>query len=274
MRRRMTVAVVFLMVLLMAALGLGLWLRGGTENSRDAVPPAAPSVPVPPPAPKPRPAEAPIPAEILDGRILPSQSTHLVRLPDALANKATFVHRDALEDLNALMAAAQRDNIPLKVVSGFRSYWHQKNIWDKKWQQYAREIPDETARVEKLTQFSAVPGVSRHHWGTDVDFNSVETAYWHSAEGQKVWQWLRQNAHRYGFCQVYDGRAQGQRSGGHEDEAWHWSHLPSAEPLHRQRSARLHEALYPDLAGHAVLQQKPELVRPFVDSLAPECVPR
>ena len=31
-----------------------------------------------------------------------------------------------------------------------------------------------------------MPGTSRHHWGTDIDFNSVDPAYFKTATGIKV----------------------------------------------------------------------------------------
>ncbi len=262
-RRRVCLLVLVLAVVLPAA-GLAAYCL----FRADPPPPEPPVVPAPRPAPAP--PEPPVAAEILDGRVLPAQSPHLTRLPDEFANKPTFVHRDAVEDLLALIRAAKADGITLTVVSGFRSYWHQQSIWNKKWQNVG-DAPDDAARLALVLRFSAVPALSRHHWGTDVDFNSVDDAYWQGAEGRAVSAWLRANARRYGFCQVYDGRAQGRRAGGHEDEAWHWSHLPSAAPLHRQRSARLDEARYPDLHGSDILQGQGAMLRPFVDSLAPEC---
>ncbi len=87
-------------------------------------------------------------------------------------------------------------------------------------------------RLDIILRFSAVPGASRHHWGTDVDFNSVANADWAppsggSATGGRFFalgQWLQANAGRVGFVQSY---AAG-RTGGHADEPWHWSYAPIA----------------------------------------------
>ncbi|MFM9004881.1 MAG: D-alanyl-D-alanine carboxypeptidase family protein [Flavobacteriales bacterium] len=43
-------------------------------------------------------------------------------------------------------------------------------------------------------KFSSMPGTSRHHWGTDIDLNSVEPSYFLSGKGLLIYQWL--SAHR------------------------------------------------------------------------------
>jgi zinc D-Ala-D-Ala carboxypeptidase len=70
-----------------------------------------------------------------------------------------------------------------------------------------------------------MPGTSRHHWGTDVDFNSLNNRYFESGEGLKIYNWLVKHAAEYGFCQPYTKAGQG-RNGGYEEEKWHWSYLP------------------------------------------------
>ena len=66
-----------------------------------------------------------------------------------------------------------------------------------------------------------MPGTSRHHWGTDIDINSVKKKYFQSQKGKLVYQWLQKNAHLYGFFQVYE-----KNRGGYHVEEWHWSYLP------------------------------------------------
>ncbi len=48
-----------------------------------------------------------------------------------------------------------------------------------------------------------MPQASRHHWGTDVDINSVEPEYFESGQGLKEYTWLQENAWKFGFCQPY-----------------------------------------------------------------------
>jgi hypothetical protein len=70
-----------------------------------------------------------------------------------------------------------------------------------------------------------MPGTSRHHWGTDIDINSVENAYFETKKGSSEYQWLSQNAYKYGFCQTYTAKGKN-RPKGYNEEPWHWSYLP------------------------------------------------
>lgn len=93
-------------------------------------------------------------------------------------------------------------------------------------------------RLEIILQFSALPGASRHHWATDVDFNSTSSAEWAPAPSSTakpgplfdLGVWLQANAARAGFAQAYTPG----RTSGYLEEAWHYSYMPLAVPL-RQR---------------------------------------
>jgi predicted deacylase len=84
-------------------------------------------------------------------------------------------------------------------------------------------------RLREILRFSSLPGTSRHHWGTEVDLNSVKPAEWEPAAKSKpagrffaLGQWLQANAPSVGLVQAYTPG----RSGGYEPEAWHYSYAP------------------------------------------------
>jgi hypothetical protein len=84
-------------------------------------------------------------------------------------------------------------------------------------------------RLKEIIRFSSLPGVSRHHWATEVDFNSVEVTDWQPAEKGKpagrffaLGQWLQGNAPSVGLIQAYTGG----RAGGYQEEPWHYSYAP------------------------------------------------
>ncbi|MFC0819785.1 D-alanyl-D-alanine carboxypeptidase family protein [Moraxella marmotae] len=120
------------------------------------------------------------------------------------------IHQDAYQPLVNMVNAAKKDGIILFPVgnnSTFRSYkMQQQNLANKG-----------TGRsVGNVLQTNAVVGGSRHHTGLTVDFNSVETSYWNSAEGKKVFNWLKTHAGEYGFVMSYpEGNSQGVST-----EAW------------------------------------------------------
>lgn len=78
------------------------------------------------------------------------------------------------------------------------------------------------ARAKRIMEYSAMPGASRHHWGTDIDLNNLSNAFFEKNGGQKIYDWLVAHAQEYGFCQPYsEGRKTGYR-----EEKWHWTYLP------------------------------------------------
>ena len=65
-----------------------------------------------------------------------------------------------------------------------------------------------------------MPATSRHHWGTDMDINSVEDDYFKDGKGKKVYRWLVENASKYGFCQVYSDKKSSKRSLGFPNSSY------------------------------------------------------
>jgi LAS superfamily LD-carboxypeptidase LdcB len=87
------------------------------------------------------------------------------------------------------------------------------------------EVKDPLERGRIILKYSSMPGTSRHHWGTEVDLNVLANSYYTAGEGKVLYQWLRDNAGRYGFCQPYTKG----RKGGYDEEMWHWSYVPLAK---------------------------------------------
>lgn len=198
------------------------------------------------------------------GRIDAKSSPLFERLPKAHSNKETFVHRDTYADLMAMIQAARKDGILLEVVSGHRSFSHQQSIWERKWK--ALEGSD-AQKVKEIMQFSSFPGISRHHWGSDMDFNSVNLNYWQeTAEGKRTYAWLQQNASRFNFCEPYSGN----RVGGYANEPWHWSHLPVARGMRAIQIHYLAEIKQQKIAGSGTVAALPHL-RAYIDDIAPHC---
>lgn len=92
----------------------------------------------------------------------------------------TRLHRGVIEPLTQLTAAAEQAGFSLRVASGYRSFERQRAIWAAK-ASGERPVLDERGRplnIERLDEleltlailrWSALPGASRHHWGTDMD---------------------------------------------------------------------------------------------------------
>lgn len=161
------------------------------------------------------------------------------------------MQRQAWQAFQRMHAAAAKDGITLRILSATRNFDYQKGIWERKWDQRSggRSVSDEQAAgiAKDILLYSSMPGSSRHHWGTDIDLNALESAYFDTAEGRKLYTWLQKHAADYGFCQTYTSKIGGSRTG-YEEEKWHWSYLPLStvylEAYRRQVS-------YEDIRGFA-----------------------
>lgn len=160
----------------------------------------------------------------------------LVPIPSQLASRTgMLMHTEALDAFKKMHGAALDAGIELRIISAYRDFFHQKRIWENKWNGVqvlsgninATSISDPIERALEILRFSSMPGTSRHHWGTDVDINSLNNSYFESGQGKAEYDWLKQNAEKYGFCQPYTHRsARGNK--GYEEEKWHWSYMPVA----------------------------------------------
>jgi len=195
------------------------------------------------------------PAE-LTGR----ERSHVVDLPDL----DCALHIDAVAPFLSLRGAASGGGIDLVPVSGFRDFGRQLRIWNEKYAgkrplldaservvDAADLSPDE--RIDAILRWSALPGASRHHWGTDVDLidrNALAgghplrlTADQYAGDGRfaPLAAWLDRHAVRFGFFRPYRGILSGVQA-----EPWHFSFAPLAETARR--------ALTPALLREAILQ--------------------
>lgn len=194
----------------------------------------------------------------VSGMVSPQKDARLVRIPSKYTNKTEYIQKNVLPDLEGMILAARKDGVNLRVVSAFRSYHHQKNLWQRKWR---RTSGNDKARLQAVLRYSSPPAFSRHHWGSDVDLNSLKLTYWASAGGKKTQRWLQKNARKFGFCQVYSQRCKS----GHREEKWHWSHVRSARPYYQVRAKNIKRVKHINLSGSRALT--PELLKTYLSSI-------
>lgn len=168
------------------------------------------------------------------GKFDPSADERFVKPDDrhrAGAARSQYLRRETYEAFVNMAEAAEKDGVKLIIISATRNFDTQKSIWERKWKDEAA-ITNPADRARKILQYSSMPGTSRHHWGTDMDLNSLDNDYFSSGEGLKIYEWLTAHAHKYGFCQPYTSRTTGRT--GYEEEKWHWSYTPLSVPFLNQ----------------------------------------
>lgn len=145
--------------------------------------------------------------------------------------KNTFI---AMEKMRK---AALLDGIKIKVVSGFRDFERQKQIWNRKFKKFTTEnnLSDLDA-IKEIIRFSTIPGTSRHHWGTEIDvidedFKNeknllISKKYEEGGIFEKLKKWMDNNSQKFGFYLTYDDNINRK---GFEYEPWHYSYLPESK---------------------------------------------
>jgi LAS superfamily LD-carboxypeptidase LdcB len=181
-----------------------------------------------------------------------------------------YINREAYEAFIKMWEAAKQDGINLTIISGARTFLTQKTVWDRRWNEST--LPAGAARVKHLLRYSALPGCSRHHWGTDIDLNANRTDYWRTTTGKMVYQWLCENAHKFGFYQPYSAKGtpdSGLREKGHEEERWHWSYYPLASVFMKEFAEIMTDEDLRGFSGDKYISTL-DVINNFVLGVAPE----
>ena len=163
-----------------------------------------------------------------------------------LAEPPCTLQPDAARAFVALRAAAAAAGLDLAAASSFRDFERQLGIWNDKFLG-RRPLLDRDGSpldpavmtapqiVGAILHWSALPGASRHHWGTEIDVidraaltdgrkaQLLPAEYAADGVFARLDRWLSQHAESFGFFRPYD-----RDRGGVQPEPWHLSFAPIA----------------------------------------------
>ena len=144
--------------------------------------------------------------------------------------------KEAADAYIKMKVAAAKDGFELKVVSSYRSFDRQLAIWNRKFEINSKEGMDPLENIKKITEYSTIPGTSRHHWGTEIDLISAQPkvdgdvllANLFEGEGPyaALKSWMDANANSYGFFLAYPKDSLRK---GFQYEPWHYSYKPKSK---------------------------------------------
>ncbi|MGF1833853.1 M15 family metallopeptidase [Photobacterium sanguinicancri] len=180
---------------------------------------------------------------ISDGLLTGQSTDHLV------SHQQHFIHQAIEPDFLAMQQAAKVAGFELCLASGFRSFERQQMIWDNKFnglrpildhnsQPLDPELLSDKEKIMAILRWSALPGASRHHWGTDIDIYArnclpvgvqLQLEPWEYQDGghqAELTQWLTEHMAKYGFYLPYKNDL-----GGVSAEPWHLSYHTVSQPL-------------------------------------------
>lgn len=175
---------------------------------------------------------------------------------DLIITKDYALHKLAATDFERMKKAAwEEDSIKLYICSSFRSMDYQAKIWNKKFTKFIeKEKLTPKQAFDKVLEYSALPGTSRHHWGTEVDLIDINRPviidpldsknFESGGNFEKMYKWLQNNANLYGFYEVYPKKDSLDTLIGVKFEPWHYSYLPLANKYYSQLLAINHLQTY------------------------------
>jgi len=136
--------------------------------------------------------------------------------PDDLTevgSSGIYMRKEAAENMYQMVLAAQSDGLKINLVSGYRSYDYQVDL-------YARHVR-ERGKAE-ADRVSARAGHSEHQTGLAMDLSndwSLEKYF----EDTELFKWLSENDYKYGFILRYPKDKE--YITGYDYEPWHYRYV-------------------------------------------------
>ncbi|MFT4836470.1 MAG: LAS superfamily LD-carboxypeptidase LdcB [Psychromonas sp.] len=206
--------------------------------------------------------------------------SHLTQLSNNI-----YVHKEVVSAFKGLQLAAQKAGFNLQIASGFRSFERQQLIWNNKFSgkikilnkeghPLAIDKLSETEKLFAILHWSALPGTSRHHWGTDFDIfdpnclpagkklQLIVREYSEAGYFFELTQWLSENMKSFGFYRPYQ-----KYNGGVAIEPWHISYFPIAQQAIEKLTQPLIEGAilqHNVLAKSLICEQLPIIYKQFI----------
>lgn len=121
--------------------------------------------------------------------------------------------------LQEMFDAARTEDIYPVVREGYRTAEEQQEILDDKIQSYINQGYSQVKAERTAKEWVALPGTSEHQLGIAVDINADKS----KCSNEDVYEWLAENAYKYGFVLRYPPGKQ--KITGTSYEPWHYRYV-------------------------------------------------
>lgn len=126
----------------------------------------------------------------------------------------------AIKYLNTMLDDMRKDGITnIWVQSAYRSVKSQRKLYDNSVKKYLDQGKSKKEAEELTLKYINKPGASDHNLGLAVDFNNVDQDF----EKMKGFEWLTENAEKYGFILRYPKDKENITKINYEP--WHWRYV-------------------------------------------------
>jgi LAS superfamily LD-carboxypeptidase LdcB len=216
--------------------------------------------------------------------VMGCSDTHVSRVDNHI-----MLNKEVIEPWRSLCSAAADAGFELVLASGYRSFERQLVIWNDKLTGL-RPVLDETgnpmdisclspmALAERVLRWSALPGSSRHHWGTDMDIYDrsvidsnyslklTSDEYASGGPFAPMIAWLREYLLQPGSPEFFFPYSEDK--GGVMPEPWHLSYRPVAERYQQLWSLPKLSALLQDsdiVGKETIIQNLNSIYKRFIE---------
>ena len=147
----------------------------------------------------------------LDKNYIPDD---LVDVEKEYARDSAKMNKTAYENFKKMADAAKEEGLTLLITTAYRNYNFQATLYNN----YVRQDGKEQADT-----YSARPGYSEHQLGYSADLTNKERVSFGEFKNTKEFNWLKNNAYKYGFIIRYTEA--NQYITGYVPESWHYRYV-------------------------------------------------
>lgn len=123
------------------------------------------------------------------------------------------INKEAYNAYLKIKDAMNKENLNIRIISAYRTYEYQENLYNNYLKKDKREIVD---------TYSARAGYSEHHTGLAIDIDNEKQSFEHFYL-TKEFLWMQENAYKYGFILRYPKDKE--NITGYSYEPWHYRYV-------------------------------------------------
>lgn len=141
------------------------------------------------------------------------QASDIVKTSATYSYANNELNSEAYEAYKNLAEAAKADGYTILILSSYRDYEYQNKLWNQRKQAYG---------TRKADDYAARAGSSEHETGYAIDVADFYDKN-DSFKDTESYQWMLNNAHKYGFILRYPEDKE--EITGYKFESWHYRYL-------------------------------------------------
>ena len=138
---------------------------------------------------------------------------NLVEVTDNYDYTGKLLVKEAFDNYKEMKKDLENNNLKLRIISAFRSYQYQLELYGKYKEKDGEELAD---------TYSARAGYSEHQTGLSIDVDNTKV-YYEDFENTEEFKWMQENSYKYGYILRYPKDKEDIT--GYKYESWHYRYV-------------------------------------------------